>query len=189
MGGFILNNNRGFTTIELILAILIAGIVMGAVGSFLTFNLRSFNTTTDIIDIQYEGQLVMNQLVEVLRESEGISDVTGFSIGFPLEVENKLDAAYEVVPTAFSFEHSSWNGTSEDITNYLIKYDATTKVISIESPPGSNDYVMGQYVSSFSLEPVDTDFEFADNIIIRMSMEQDGASLNLESQVKIRNKH
>ena len=185
-----MSNNKGFTTIELILAILIAGIIMGAVGTFLTFNLGSFNTTTDVIDIQYEGQLLMNQMVSLLRESEGFDTITGNTVG-DLTVEDKIDATYEVVPDTFEFKHYEWDGSSELETGFQLVYDAANGVLinTTDNPTGTDPtYDMGRYIESFTLEPVGNDFQECDNVIIRLTLEEGGSSIELETQVKIRNK-
>lgn len=181
----------GFTTIELIVAIAIAGIIMGAVGTFLTFNLRSFNTTTDIIDTQYEGQLTMTQLVDILKSSDGVRTVSGHTDA-DATIASRLDAAYKIIPTALEVHHSQWNGVSEEVTQYLITYDGAKDILECRVTQPDNtviEFEVGRYVTGFYITPVGSDFEMARSFLIELELAENDASLAIESQVKIRNQH
>jgi prepilin-type N-terminal cleavage/methylation domain-containing protein len=185
-------NNKGFTTIELILAIAIAGIVMGAIGSFLTFNLRGFNATTDVIDIQYEGQLAMNQLTNIARESTGV---------LLLDDEDTLsgddfNSNIKITPNTLRFEHKATdpsNSMLELTTVYDLVYDEIDNEISAtitENDGSTITYVIARYIEAFTIKPGDG-LSFGDTKSIQMTMrlEQGAAHLDLQTHVKFRNKH
>lgn len=183
-------NNKGFTTIELILAIAIAGIIMGAVGTFLTFNLRSFNATKAIVDMQYESQIGFNQLVDLLRESEGLLTVKGEDgTNIPLyAIVNK--------PSEFSFERRIKDGAGgEDIIHYLIEYDQSQSnnhklVCTITYSDGSPQevYDLCQYLSDFSLKAAPgKNLTTTRSLAIFATFKNKEAHLDLQTEVKLRN--
>lgn len=178
-------NNRGFTTIELILAILIAGIIMGAVGTFITFNMRSFNGTTDIIDIQYEGQLAVNQIVDIARESTGIVGISDLS-GTNIKNRNEL-----ITPGAITFEHKELvSGSGEETTIFRIAYvDHEINVKITYNDASTVEYVIADNISSFKVKPVNgINFETAKGMDIQIELLNNEAKMNVNSQVKFRNK-
>lgn len=182
-----MNNNKGFTVVELILAIAIAGIIMGAIGSFLVFNLKGFNVTKNVIDIQYEGQLAMNQLTSIAMESEGIEAIKD---------ENDADSIDVTTPISVNevlFNHKELNGVNEETTTYLISYDDTAKKLSVKItyPDTSTDsYVMARYVTGFSLEATGgQDFEMTKSVEMHLSFGENMSKIDLQSHVKFRNMH
>lgn len=64
--------NKGFSLVELLVAIAIAGIVAGSVGYLLTTSLRMFgNETTDVAQ-QQELQVTLNQIIDYAMESQTV---------------------------------------------------------------------------------------------------------------------
>lgn len=184
-------DNRGFTTIELILAIAIAGIIMGAVGSYLVFNLQGFNATQDVISVQYEGQLAMNQIVDIAKESTGImavSNDSGSAINMPDTV---------ITPVSIEFRHNVREGMSEYTHIYTISYDEDTDIISCEIDYDVNaasltdvTYILAEKVVGFTIEPLgqNVSFGMTDSIQINLTLQDNDANLELQSHVKFRNK-
>lgn len=69
-------SNRGFTLIELIVAMAILVGVVIAVGGALSLFTRSMDTTTQIVDDQSEARLTMMTLVKEIRSASNV-DVIG----------------------------------------------------------------------------------------------------------------
>ncbi|MCF8018255.1 MAG: prepilin-type N-terminal cleavage/methylation domain-containing protein [Vallitaleaceae bacterium] len=178
-----MTSDKGFTTIELILAIAIAGIIMGAVGTFLNFNLKGFNATKEIIDIQYEAQLAMNQITAIAKESKGIEDI------FDQGGNSRIDSPDLLInPSKIIFhQEDPIEGTIE----FEIDYDPITRVLTctIIQPDGSSQsYPMASRIEAFSVAPTnDVDFEYTKSIQIFLDMTDGDANLSTQSQVKFRN--
>jgi len=62
-------NNKGFSLVELLIAITIASIAGIAVFGFISFGSNSYRTTSNDVGLQYEQQVVVNQLRDYILES------------------------------------------------------------------------------------------------------------------------
>ena len=179
-------NNKGFTVIELILAIAIAGIIMGALGTFLTFNLRGFNATKDIIDIQYEAQLTMNQLSDIMKESGGILEIERASIDYINSPTGLVDPDLWTLSRTVRLE----GDTDTTTYDYVFTYDHSTGIIQVERTQGTDviTYDVGRYIESITFEPSSQDFEMTPSLIIYATFTDGNATLDVQTEVKFRNK-
>ena len=187
-----IKNEDGLSAVEMMVAVVIAGILIGAVAAYLTAHIRTFETTIDVIDIQYEGQLGFNALGKTAMESMGIWHVEG--PGAP-SVKNAINSRVDN-PTLLCFENS--NGTSTAF--YYIAAD--NKIVFKDDIP--NTHVVPTYtpaneatwydfafnVSTWSIEPGvgNETYEDTDNIYIYMELQDGGASMNLSNLFEFRNK-
>jgi len=184
------HENDGFSVIELMLAIVIAGMMMGAVGGFLTAHIKSFETTLDVIDVQYEGQLALNALSKVAMESKGIYHVQ-------LGVNDQTDANIEIIdPLAIGFLNADESYT-------LFYFDkVNNKIIFKDEVKGSPDYKtlditdtskwfdFAFNIDSWRIKPGVGGKTYAatDNVYIYMHLLDDGSELTLSNLFKFRNK-
>ena len=65
-------DNKGFSLVELLVAITISAIVAGGIGYLLTTSLRMYNKDTVDVTLQQELQIALNQIVDYAMESETI---------------------------------------------------------------------------------------------------------------------
>lgn len=181
----------GLSVVEVMLAITIAGMIAGAITSFLFMHIKSFELSKDLIDIQFESQVSMNQLSRVVMESEGI-----------LYLQDDLDASglnntgALINPKAIAFAKDS-----DMIT--LFQYDSISKAlffIIIDTTSDPNPYNLDMSAKSWDIfaEHVDTwsvgsgvsnaSFLNTDNISISLSFKDDDIELSLNNLFKMRNK-
>ena len=74
-------DNKGFSLVELLVAITISAIVAGGIGYLLTTSLRMYNKDTVDVSLQQELQITLNQIVDYAMESETI--VADFDSTYP----------------------------------------------------------------------------------------------------------
>lgn len=180
------NSEKGFTTVELMVAILIAGMIMGAVGSFLTFHIRSFNSNQAVVNTQYEGQLAMNQLTDIAMASEGIVTMTNLS-GTSL-----MDNTGVVTPYSITFRQEERVSGVDQIVLYKLTYDQATATMMMEITRGTTvepTYVFATHITNFSIQGNDgLSFSNAKGVNVVMNLQDGNAKLELQTQIKFRNK-
>lgn len=187
-------NNKGFTLIELIVALAISSLILIAVGTFLVFNLRSFNATNDIINIQYEGQLALNQLADIAKASKGIDaieDMTG---------DDRLNESGELIPGEIQFSHYAYNALLDvdERTTFIINFVPGANVgegilrCTIIDNDGSviDAYIMAKYIDAFSVNPeANENFGSSRTLSVSATFAEKDAAYDLQTEMKFRNKH
>lgn len=68
-----MRENRGFSLVELLVAIAIASVVTGSIAYLLVTSLRMFNNETSDVAVQQELQVTINQIMDYAMESEFVS--------------------------------------------------------------------------------------------------------------------
>lgn len=84
-------SNKGFSLIEVIIALAIIMVVSGSIISFLLAGSRSYSSVITTTDLQKEAQLVMNQISDIVISAEKEVRYTGST----LEVINENEK-YEI---------------------------------------------------------------------------------------------
>lgn len=174
-----LKNQIGLSMVELMTAVVIAGAIVGAVAGFLTMHIKSYETAKDVVDIQYEAQLALNQMAEMIMESTGVDNITnGSGVGATGNV-----SALE--PNMISFKDVS--GLVQIFTKGVLPDDENT--IFYQDSSLSNRVIFAQNVTSLTFRPLNGySFEKCNALEITMVLEKGGTDLALTTQVKIRNK-
>lgn len=182
------NNEQGLSAVEMMAAVVIAGLVIGSLTAYLTTHIRSFETTVDVIDVQYEGQLAYNALGKVAMESTGISFVYDGTI-------DQTPTSLEIVdPLSIVFENSdgsAYNFYFDKANKKIIfkreELDANKKTLDITA---DDWYDFAFNVSSWTINPGIHGYTYSgtDHIQIEMIMEDGDITLNLSNLYKMRNK-
>lgn len=87
-------NRRGFTLMELVVAIGIIGVVLTAISSFLISNMKAFNYADDQIQAQYQAQAAVNSFIDKAMGTKGIEDISLDGNNLQNVVLLKLDGGY-----------------------------------------------------------------------------------------------
>jgi prepilin-type N-terminal cleavage/methylation domain-containing protein len=192
-----LKDNYGFSVVEMLLAIVIAGLIMGAIGSFLMIHIKSFETTLDVIDVQYEGQLAFNTLGTIAMESQAIDYIS--------DGTNDLTATNTEILDPISIVFINGDGS---YTSFY--YDKTNKKILFMDTPTSTSETARRDISNVSDTSLWYDFAFniaswkitpgvtptsgiaetyaaANNMYVYMELEDDGSMLTLSNLFEFRN--
>ncbi len=183
-----MNENGGFTLVELLVVLLISSVVLALLGTLITFNVKSFNNSRDMMDIQYESQMAMNQLSEIFSEatyieamviSDGITE-TAYNL-------NDLDSLIDKCNIISVLVHCDVleSGTYLDKVNN-ISYDKNENKIFNEIDGES--YELARNVNYIWIRPVNGSMSSANLFEINLELENNGKTINLIQQVKMRNK-
>lgn len=93
-------DQKGFTLVELLVAVAIAAIVGGAVLGFMVVGARSFSSTSAEVNLQHEAQLAFNQLQDMIIDTAvGIDYMYG-----SVETEENLVSSEIGIPAGAAFK-------------------------------------------------------------------------------------
>ncbi len=189
-------NEKGMSAVEMMLAVAIAGIVMGSIAAFLTAHIKSFETTIDVIDVQFEGQLAFNALGETAMESMGLGYVEDSTGG--VAVFTSIPGLEIVNPNAIGFINA-------DDTKVLFVYDdANDKIVfrdaiaASESNPYDHSDISDKSIWFDFAYNIDSwsigsgvgnnSYKNTDNMYIYMELQDGDVYMNLSNLFQFRNK-
>lgn len=181
-------NQDGFSVVEMITAIAIAGMIMGVIGFFLTVHIKSYKVTDEVTNVQYEGQLVLNQMVKMAMESKGIDTIDNNI--------TDLDSIYEITPFLVVFKrndggYDTFFLNSDKKILYYQNFDDETgfNSLAVDSDVSDSMKKMGRYIESLTIEPYEgVSFKDTPSVEISLAMKDGDVSYTASTEVKFRNK-
>lgn len=187
-------NNLGFTLVELIVTMAIMVIVGGAITSFVVTAQRNYNSGSAETDLQYEAQLVVNQLQDLMIDS-----ARGISYSFNGTLADGTTASNANI---FADTDSSILGAQVVDTKSLYIYDETEyyalewnqaqrKVYfsSFESngTPIEQNQLLAEFVTGFSVDLRDISSNNTVKYILTLEKEGTGKTYTTSHKIKLRN--
>ncbi|MBQ7920001.1 MAG: type II secretion system protein [Lachnospiraceae bacterium] len=186
--------NKGFTLVELIVTIAIMTIVGGAIASFLIVSQRQYNNGVAETDVQYDAQLVANQIHDLLIDAQ-----RGVSYKYVGKLAEGAEESEEA-PNGLIISDSDISVTDLDSKElyvynnekyYRIRWDEDEKKIFFsEAAKGtsiSSEALLAEAVSDFSVDLS----ELLEKKTIRYSItflkEESGREYTTSHAVKLRN--
>lgn len=188
--------NKGFTIVELVIAIAILAIVGISITAFMLAGTNSYKRSNAEISLQYEGQMVTNQISDMIIDAAGDIDITD-----PSElhlITKKRTAHASSSDDADSFEYTEHIMKIVDEGNdwVTIKYysaPATTKSGGGYTPntPADSDFkTLAQYVrktDGFNLDYHVNKDGFLDQLKTTIYFEYQGRHYTASDTVSLRN--
>lgn len=153
-------NQKGFTFVELLLAVAILSIVVAAVCGFILVGSRSYSVGNSDISVQQEAQLTMNQITDVLIDTTRSVNYVGYDAdGTPATVLQDSEFGFEPVEKCLIL----YNGVP------VVTESAApggTPIITIEPGNGNKHYQFywnqkeeTLYYTQLDVQPTDVDTE------------------------------
>lgn len=145
-------NNKGFSLVELIIAIAILTVVSGIILSFMNTSSNVFRRNSADVDIQTEAQMVANSISDVVIDCGTVKESSFSLSGMPGVTGSKTYDATNSFEVLNEYErYYIFHDDSTDKIFYVeTKYDTTTK----SWPPynGSNAQLLAQNVTNFDYD-------------------------------------
>ena len=188
-----LRDNNGYTLVELIVTIGVMAIVGGAIAAFVVTAQRNYNYGSAETDLQYEAQLVVNQLQDLVMDSIGLTysfDGTladgsaASNSNIFADTDSEILGA-QVVDTKSLYVYAKteyyvleWNQAEKKI--YFSSYDTAGNPIEVNQ-------LLAEFVTDFSVDLGET----AENntLMFTLNFEKEGAekAYTTSHKIKLRN--
>ncbi|MCR5604623.1 MAG: prepilin-type N-terminal cleavage/methylation domain-containing protein [Lachnospiraceae bacterium] len=165
-------DNRGFTIVELLIAVALVGLVGSAVFGFMTVGARTFTSTSSDVNLQSESQLAFNQMQDIIIDTAvgidysyapaGCTDLSNDSnyIKVVEEDVNTATAAGKRL-TMYNMDkiyELSWERDASDPVQSKLYYTEyapinTGTTLTKGSPEANANHVlMAEYISDFKVD-------------------------------------
>lgn len=186
--------NKGVTLVELIVTIALMTIVGGAITSFVVVSQRNYNSGSAETDLQYEVQMVSNQLQDLLIDTaRGVSYTYNSQLADGSVQDLYIKSDDEMNPSniletksLFVYEKDCyyelrWDKDKKEIRFFQYATDGTLKSTSTEGD------LLAQFVSSFSVDLRDVLENRTIKYSILLEKEGTGKEYSTSNKLKLRN--
>lgn len=184
-------DNRGITLMELMIAITITVVVMGAATLFIRTALKSYDAASNTIDLQMESQIVMEQISTWIMEGNKVKVIDGDTLviyHIPRQIESSkfpssLDPSDRPDMTISKRIIGVENGKL--YMKVVSPVDLSTDAdVSLTASDAVIENCIGEYVVEFT-PTVDTTNQ--DEVTVSMRLKEGTQEYELSNLVKIRN--
>ena len=180
-----IENQSGFTLVEVMVTLIIMSMLIGVIGSFLVMHVKSYETTKSIIDIQYEAQLALNRFGKVAMESAGVYNVDDTLNPKAIVFQYDDDEHSQNEKIIFLYERNKiffkqLDKAVIEASDFIYNSDELNKTW----------YVFADYVNNWSLTPSNgTTFQESNGINFSMEFKKNDAIITVSNTFKYRNKY
>lgn len=182
-------DDRGITLVELIIAITISVIIVGAATLFFMTAQRSYRRAEETIHLQEESQILMEQLASWIMEGNGIKIVNDVTYGQVLVIYEIPRTTATALPEGvlqgdaqkrviWRYEDRLYMKTVSGIT------DPLTDDTVIDASDSTEEHCVSEYISGFSAA---LDSTGQASVIVNLKMADGDMDYELENEVMLRN--
>lgn len=205
-----INDQRGFTMIELLIGVVILSLVIVAIGGFIVVGSRSYAAANTEIILQQEAQLAMNQISDVIIDTTRSVNYAGYNGSEWVAAEKDADFTSEVTDKSLILCNGvdTVDGDGNVVTeegsgnkkNYQIYYEKgadgegtlyyseieVTEEGKAENFPEDDRVVLAEYVTDFSVDLS----QVVEKRVVQISMtyENNNKTYSTSNNITIRNK-
>lgn len=164
-------NNEGMTLIELIITMAIMAIVLSIMALIISTAIKSFKRTSESVDVQMEAQVAVNQISNLLMESNGFENSTTNLISSD-DIKYLIDSLSNWYVVYYS---------KDKMKLYLYEYEKSRKsdaeqVRPTESDDTDNQYLLAEYINNFIITltnnktaNIEIDFKIGDEPVYQVT--------------------
>ena len=190
--GCVQKDNRGITLIELIIAIAISTIIVGAATFLLSTAQKNYSSASSTVDLQSEAQILMEQMGTWIMEGNRVEvnaagdKLTVYQI--PRKVTTARPTGAEALKTDAS-KRVFWlsNKLNGKTMLYMKKFDGITNPDSDTTDISDSDAILdnciGEYVTGFTVAKSTSDAK----VTITLGLKQGKQKYSITNDFKLRN--
>lgn len=165
-----MKNNKGYTLVELLIAMAIFAVVMAEVCNMMQQSSKLYLNGTYEIDLQTEAQQIVQQMEELLIDA---------------------NVSVNVLPSSVGLSVNDVEIVNHDVT-YLIRYTQPNPSVSygniyltVSGASAASNALMGEYVESLSLNMAE--YETASKITLEIALRNDKYTYTTSKDIYLRN--
>jgi len=146
-----MRNRRAFTLVEVLLALLILGMVMGSVGLVLHAGVGGWRAASELAEESHDAEAVMEQIVMALRSAYyPANGDTDYQYGFQHEDDGEGDAARDTV---------SWVKIGSSLVGEDVSWAGSAHRVNLFVSDDEDGQGPGLYVTAWQLVGLSEDFD------------------------------
>lgn len=177
-----IKSNKGFTLIELIVALGLSSVVISLVIAFFVINVNNYRKINTETELQFQSQYILSFMSGKIMKSRNISlvrrdDVTEYSLSIPRAADTEMNTA----KISFRFGDGTYDNYVFHIVNGNIRYGLGGRDIkpTVE---------LGNFVKYMFISLIENDsLGNANALRIHLILEKDGHSYETRQIVFMRN--
>lgn len=174
--------NKGFTMVELLVALGISSIVIGLIFSFFISNFKGYKTVKNDSELQFQAQYILNFMADKIINSKSLSLV---------KQENTKEYSMVAVRSAgieYPLKKISFKYGSKIDENYVFHIDLNCIRYGKGSKDENSTVELGKFVDSMYVSLFEnSSFENARAVIIKIKMKRDNQTYEAFQAVHMRN--
>lgn len=173
--------NKGFTMIELLIALCISAIVVGLIFSFFTVSYKNYKSIRNDLELQFQSQYILNYMADKIINSNSISLIRGEAAIYSMT--SVRDAGIEYPANKISFKFG--NKSDENYVFHIVNGDIRYTVGEKDAKPTAE---LGKFADSMYVSLLrDGSFQDANAVVIKIVMKKDGQTYEAFQTVHMRN--
>ena len=189
--GRVQKDNRGITLIELIIAIAISTIIVGAATFLLSTAQKNYSSASATIDLQSEAQILMEQMGTWIMEGNRVEVNAGDKLTvyqIPRKVTTNRPTGAEALKTDAS-KRVFWlsNKLNGKTMLYMKKFDGIADpdhdTTDVTDSDATLDNCIGEYVTGFTVAKSTSDAK----VTITLELKQGKQKYSITNEFKLRN--
>ncbi len=170
-----MKHQKGFTLVELLVALGLVGIIISVVMSFFITNIKSYEAINIDSELQYQSQYIINFMTNKILESKKIVSIN--------RVNSNLSNTTETGISYISFQY----GTDDTICHNF-EINSNKEILYKDGAVGvTADKVFGNHVEELKITPISSSFEHTKSIEIYLKLQNGSKSYEAKQKVLMRN--
>lgn len=180
-----MRENSGFTLVELLVALAISAIAGTLIFGFFSYSSKNYSRTNQDVSLQYEQQLVINQIRDLLVEVNGaVSYDNGKKQLVIYDEEKHIDAVTGAEQTRYPVTVVAFNQTEQKLYINQKQFESVTGIAGINLTTIPKDTMPAEHITDFS---VDLSKLRKRRVTFSITFLTNGVEKEVVSEVSIRN--